>query len=229
MESFKFSKENPSPAIPFYGPLFYRTFKEAEFLRDTENVLTILSKSHELRLNMKKVEPGKLYKVDGFYIFKKPLLVKKSGANVKVEGHEFTHNRLMGFTAAYVYENRHLFPEIDASEPKELGLSWNHTDDDKSKLYLSAISGSEHFLDQFEYWPLICALRKYQLKKLPLHLVIKAAKIKNDNGVTMAELLKQNYKGARAIWSQFPKTTQTDLITLLAEAPPELKSLFLDV
>lgn len=135
----------------------------------------------------------------------------------------------MGFTAAYAYENRHLFSEMDASEPKELGLSWDHTDDDKCKLYLSAISGSEHFLDQFEYWPLICALRKYQLNKLPLPLVIKAAKIKNDNGVTMAELLKQNYKAARAIWSQFPKTAHTDLVGLLAESPTELKTLFLDV
>lgn len=71
METFKFSKEKPASSIPFYGPQFYKIFKDAEFLRETENVVTILSKSHELRINMKNVVPGKLYKMDGFYVYMK--------------------------------------------------------------------------------------------------------------------------------------------------------------
>lgn len=142
-----------------------------------------------------------------------------------MEDYEFTYNRLVGLTASYVYENRKKFPNINCSEAKLLGLVWDQNNDDKCKLYLSAVSGTEHFIDQFSFWPLLCGMRKYQLKKLPIELVLKMGKIKNAEGQTMAKVLKSNLVSAKRIWLMFPETSLRDLQTLI-DNTPEFKKLY---
>lgn len=154
-----------------------------------------------------------------------PLLIKKTGKNIKVEDFEFTYNRLVGLAAGFAYENRRRFPTIEASEAKALGLVWDNGNDDKCKLYLSAVSGTEHLIDQFSFWPLLCGLRKFQLKKMPIELVLKMGNIKNGEGVTMAKVLKQHMITAKRIWLMFPGTSLRDIQTLIDESP-ELKKLF---
>ncbi|KAJ0175015.1 hypothetical protein K1T71_009156 [Dendrolimus kikuchii] len=229
MENFTFSSSSNSqePKETFYGPQFYTVYKEAEFLRSSENVEMILSKAYELRKKLNEIEPGKLLKIDGMMLERNtPLLVKKTAMGVPIEDYEFSVNRLTGLTAAYVYENRHRFPKIESSEAKALGLTWNSEVMTQCKLYLSAVTGTEHFIDQFSFWPLICALRKLQLKKIPIQLVIKNAKIKNSKGETMARLLMQSKDQAVLIWNQFPNTTPNDLPTMLSTAPPQLRKFF---
>ncbi|KAF9419852.1 hypothetical protein HW555_003685 [Spodoptera exigua] len=48
--------------------------------------------------------------------------IKKTGPKVKVEDYEITFNRLMGLTAAYVFENRWKFPNIRSSQPEATGF-----------------------------------------------------------------------------------------------------------
>lgn len=166
--------------------------------------------------------------IEGQYISisSTPLLVKNtSGANIPVEDNEFTFNRLTGLVAAYAYEHRGRFPAIISSEAACLGLVWNNNDKTGCQLYLSAVSGTEHF-PQFTFFPLICAIRKFLLKKITLPLVLKIAKIKNDNGIHMAAVMMDNYGLANKLWARFPGPSNTDLRTTLALAPQELKKVF---
>lgn len=153
------------------------------------------------------------------------MLIKKTAKNIKVEDYEFTYNRLVGLAAGYAYENRKRFPNIQSSEAKVLGLVWDQNNDDKCKLYLSAVSGTEHLIDQFSFWPLLCGLRKYQLKKLPVELVVKMGNIKNADGETMAKVMKSNLVTAKRIWLMFAGTSLRDLQTLIDDSP-ELRKLF---
>jgi hypothetical protein len=154
------------------------------------------------------------------------LLVKStSGPNVPVESFEFTYNRLAGLTAAYAYDNRNRFPTLNISDAAALGLVWDHEDATKCRLYLSAVSGTEHF-EQFSFLPLLCALRKLQIKKMDLKSVIKIAKIKNSEGETKATVLKKNYALVTTLWKQFKGSNDNDLKNLFILAPPELKTLF---
>ncbi|XP_028169560.1 uncharacterized protein LOC114359380 isoform X1 [Ostrinia furnacalis] len=227
MKKFEFS-DKKKETTKFIGSTFYAVYREAEFLRSSENIEKILARGHELRLSLKTVEPGESVMVDKMYLEKNtPLLVKNtSGANIPVEDYEFTYNRLTGLVAAYAFENHLRFPAIVASEAAALGLVWNNEDLIGCQLYLSAVSGTEHF-PQFTFFPLVCALRKLLLKKITLPLVLKIAKIKNTDGVTMAAVLMQNYAAVtNDLWTRFPGSPNTDLRTLLATAPQELMKVF---
>nr|CAB3507667.1 unnamed protein product [Spodoptera littoralis] len=187
-----------------------------------------LARGYELRQKLKSIKPGSVLLVDGMNIeHTTPLLIKKTGPKIKVEDYEITYNRLMGLTAAYVFENRKKFLKIQSSEPEELGLVWDQNDHDKSKLYLSAVSGTEHMIQCFSFWPLICGLRKFQLKKLPVELVIKMGNIKDAEGVTMAKMLKSRMVAAKLIWTMFPGASLQELDTLLNDTR-EFKGLFQD-
>ncbi|CAK1580851.1 unnamed protein product [Parnassius mnemosyne] len=228
MEKFEFSSTSSGPRIPkdpFSGHIFYNVYKEAEFLRHSDNIETILAKGYELRQKLKNVLPGQQVMIDGIWLEKNtPLLVKKTGPNVEVENFEFTANRLSGLVAAYAFENRKRFPIVTSSEALALGLKWDNTNTEKCKLYLSAVSGTEHFYDQFTYWPLICALRKLQMKKITLEPVIKIAKIKNKDGVRMAKDLMNNRAMVYRLWLHFPGASNVDLKCLLQTAPVQLKN-----
>lgn len=211
----------------FCGPNFYVVYKDAEFLRNSNNVEIILSKAYELRKKLNMISPGNLLKIDGMDLANNtPLLVKRTGNNVRIEDFEFSVNRLTGLTAAYVFENRHRFPKIESSEANALGLKWTNEVVQQSRLYLAAVTGTEHFIEQFSFLPLICSLRKFQLNKMPLALVVKNAKIKNEHGQTMAKLLMKSQAEAVLLWSKFPDTKPNDWQMMLTTAPPELKKLF---
>lgn len=233
MEKFTFTSESTSskkdkPQHTFNGPNFYHAYKDSEFLRIDTNIETLLERGYELRQKLKSIQDGEMLLVDGMNLERNsPLLIKKTGPKTKVEDYEFTYNRLMGLTAAYVFENRQKFPRIRSSEPQGLGLVWDQNDYDKCKLYLSAVSGTEYMIHCFSFWPLICGLRKFQVKNLPAELVIKMGNIKNAKGVTMAKVLKSKMPSAKVMWMMFPEANTKELETLINDKP-EFKCLFQD-
>ncbi|XP_014359270.2 uncharacterized protein LOC106711467 [Papilio machaon] len=230
METFKFSstsKPTQRDFDHFSGRIFYGVYKDAEFLRHSNNIETILSKGYELRHKLKTVAPGQVVMIDGVELEKNtPLLVKRTGDKVNIENYEFTINRLTGLVAAYTFDNRKRFPAVQSSEALALGLKWDNGNTKNCKLYLSAVSGTEHFYDQFEYWPLICALRKLQKKKITPELVIKIAKIKNNNNVTLGKDLMNNRATLFQLWMYFPDASLTELSELLKTVPGDLQKCF---
>ncbi|XP_023935293.1 uncharacterized protein LOC112043868 [Bicyclus anynana] len=226
-KKFEFSvQQEPSEPV-FLGNIFYSKYKKALFLQDKENVQQILRQGHELRIMLKELEPGQTVAVSSMMITEEcPLLVKKTEPNVPVDCFYFTANRLSGLVAAYAFDNRDLFPDLESPEANALGLKWDNKDENKCRLYLAAVSGSEHFESQFAYWPLICALRKFQLKKITVDPVLKMAKIKNCSGSRMAHALMQNSSFVRDLWCLFPNSSPADIKLVLSSAPPKMKSLF---
>ncbi|XP_026326083.1 uncharacterized protein LOC113234804 isoform X2 [Hyposmocoma kahamanoa] len=218
MERFSFnSGDNDSASAKpytFRGKDFYRTYKDSEFLLNKQNLDNILANSFNLKNKLKQMEPGATLKLNGFKIRGEPLIVKNAEKNAVVGELEFTYYRLCGLVAAYVFDERHRFPTINSSEANVLGLTWNNKDEEKCRMYLSAVSGSQDHYDQFSFWPLICSLRKLHLKKTKLKSVLIFAKIKNDEGKTMAELFKHNYEKAECLWTLFPNATLKELIEL---------------
>lgn len=148
------------------------------------------------------------------FCYSEPLIIKNAEKNAVVGELEFTYYRLCGLVAAYVFDERHRFPTINSSEANVLGLTWHNKDEEMCRMYLSAVSGSQDHYDQFSFWPLICSLRKLHLKKTKLKSVLIFAKIKNDEGKTMAELFKHNYEKAECLWTLFPNATLKELIEL---------------
>ncbi|KAM3965440.1 LOW QUALITY PROTEIN: uncharacterized protein ACR2FA_000274 [Aphomia sociella] len=224
VSKFKFS---PRPEIViFNGNQFYNTYKDSEFLHSSVNIECILHQGYELRKSLKNIKPGELIDLKGMWLAPNtPLLIKNTGPRVEVGDLEFTQNRLKGLTAAFVYDNRHKFPNIKAEEAIILRLTWDNENAEKCKLYLSAVTGAEHF-EQFSYWPLICALRKLQLKKIDEKTVMKIAK-KNSNGIPMAALLKQNYEEVKRLWKYFPEAPDFETSVGLTVMSTELIDLFL--
>lgn len=145
-----------------------------------------------------------------------------------VENFEFTANRLNGLVAAYAFENRLRFPILNSSEASALGLKWDNENEIKCRLFLSSVSGTEHFYDQFRYYPLLCALRKLQLNKITLEPVIKIAKIKNTQGERMAKELMRNHLEVHQLLGHFPGALPFKLNKQLCTAPPELKKFFFE-
>lgn len=156
-------------------------------------------------------------------------MVLKTGPNVAVENFEFTANRLTGLVAAYAFDNRSKFPALQATEAIALGLIWDNGDKKKCQLYLSAVSGTEHFHKQFKFWPLVCGLRKLQLKKITVEPIIKMANIKNSDGVRMATQFMRNLSMVKALWVQFPGTSISELQKIMDSLPAELKKVFFNV
>lgn len=227
MENFEFSSEPKTPpATTFNGPQFYDVYKDADFLRIDANVEKLLGRGYELRKKLSTVPAGHTIVLEGMHLERNtPLLIKKTAKNIKVEDFEFTYNRLVSLAAGFALENRQRFPNLVSEEAKVLGLQWDHNNEEKCRLYLSAVSGTEHLIDKFSFWPLLCGLRKYQLKKLPVELVVKMGNIKNSEGLTMAKLLKKHLVTAKRVWLMFPGTSLRDFQTLLDESP-ELRKLF---
>ncbi|XP_053611284.1 uncharacterized protein LOC128675728 [Plodia interpunctella] len=210
----------------FSGYDFYNVYKDAEFLHVGANIEWFLSQGYKLRQLMKTVEPGKSKVLTGLWLAKNsPLIVKRTGQKVPVENFEFTQNRLTGLVAGYVFENRLKFPKIESEEAKLLGLKWDNEDVDTCKLYLSAVTGTEHFDHLFSYWPLVCALRKLQLKKIDENSVIKIAKKKNRHGDRMAFMLKTNYEEAMQLWLKFPGASPLEA-SMAIIASEKLKEVF---
>ncbi|CAG9565923.1 unnamed protein product [Danaus chrysippus] len=226
MKKFEFSSRNNESEV-FSGRDFYNVYKDAEFLRHSENVEAILAKGYELRNMLKQVKPGELVALNGMMLERNtPLFVKKTGPNISVENYEFTANRLSGLAAAYAFENRYRFPILTSTEAQLLGLAWDNGNMQKCKLYLSAVSGTEHFYDQFQFWPLVCALRKLHKNKMPKEPIIKMAKIKNPCGTRMVQDMMNNFSVVKKQWTRFPSGTTHELVQLLALCPQELKVLF---
>ncbi|KAJ8714688.1 hypothetical protein PYW07_002913 [Mythimna separata] len=227
MENFEFSSKHDTPRkTTFNGSQFFSVYKDAEFLRIDANVEKLLAQGYELRKKLDTVDAGKTIIVEGMNLERNtPLLIKKTVTNTPVEDYEFTFNRLMALAAGYAYENRKKFPNIQYSDAQVLGLVWDQNNNDKCKLYLSAVSGTEYMIDQFSFWPFLCGLRKFQLKKMPIKLVVKMGKIKNSEGETMASVMKQNLVTAKRIWLMFTGTSLRDLQTLIDDTP-ELKKLY---
>lgn len=149
------------------------------------------------------------------------LLVKKTGPNVEIKKHEFTANRLSGLVAAYAFCNRLAFDNINSSEAECLGLKWDKENPTACRIYLSAVSGTEHFYEQFSYWPLICAVRKLQLKKITIEPVLKMAKIKNPQGVCMAKEFVKNVEEMRQIWREyFTESPVNELLPFIMSTSP---------
>ncbi|CAH2087589.1 unnamed protein product [Euphydryas editha] len=227
MKKFEFSSDRVVRDQIFSGQMFYNVYKDAEFLRHSDNIETILAKGYQLRKTLKETKPGQLVAVEGMFLEKNtPLLIRKTGPGVEIENFEFTSNRLNGLVAAYAFENRLRFPILQSSEATTLGLTWDNENENKCRLYLAAVSGTEHFYEQFRYYPLLCALRKLQLNKITLELVIKIARIKNTQGERMARELMRNLTDVKELWQLFPGTTVSNLKTQLQTAPPELKRIF---
>lgn len=228
MEKFQFTVEHKSPSTTvFNGPVFYNVYKDADFLRVDANIESILSSGYLLRQKVNSVPIGHSILIEGMHLERNtPLIVKRAGEGVTVEDFEFTYNRLAGLVAAYTFENRNRFPVIESSEAKFLGLVWDNGNEEKCRLYLSAVSGTDNMIDQFSFFPLLCGIRKYQLNKMPLNLVIGMGNIKNNTGITMAKLLMQNMIKAKRIWLMFPNTTVRDLETIIM-GTPKLKKIFL--
>ncbi|XP_045776113.1 uncharacterized protein LOC123874654 [Maniola jurtina] len=230
MKKFEFSSTSNDEEPIFCGAIFYSVYKQAEFLRQSDNIETILSKGYELRKMLKEVAPGQRVAVSGMVLAKDtPLIVVKTGPNMVVQSYEFTANRLTGLVAAYAFDNRSKFPDLKSSEALALGLTWDNGDVKKCKLYLSAVSGAEHFDKQFQFWPLVCGLRKLQLKKITIEPIIKMAKIKNQNGVRMANQLMKNLAIVKELWSYFPETSNADFKKQMECLPLELKKIFFNM
>lgn len=138
---------------------------------------------------------------------------------------EFTANRLTGLTAAYAYENRSRYPKLSATEALSLGIEWDNQDPIISRLYLASVSGTEHFYDQFSFWPLICALKKLELKRITLEPVLKIAKKKNHKSVRLCQDMTSHWETACNLWSQFTES-KTNLKNTLHTFPRELRDLF---
>ncbi|XP_049871723.1 uncharacterized protein LOC126370735 [Pectinophora gossypiella] len=232
MKKFEFSSVPQAQAHPtatFTGSAFYSIYKEAEFLRNSANIETILSRGYQLRQRLKKETPGEVIKVEGMNLEKNtPLLIRKTGNGVIVEDFEFTFNRLAGLVAAYAFDNRHRFPIIKSSEAITLGLTWDNGNEAKCRLYLSAVSGTEHFYDQFSFWPLVCAIKKIQLHKIPPPILVNVATTKNNHGVILAKDFMKNIAVVKKLWMYFPGCSLTDLDSLIASVPPQMKRLFFD-
>ncbi|OWR43543.1 hypothetical protein KGM_209558 [Danaus plexippus plexippus] len=227
MKKFEFSSRNNEVSEVFSGRIFYNVYKDAEFLRHSENVETILAKGYELRNMLKQVKPGEIVALNGMMLERNtPLLVKKTGPNIVVENYEFTANRLSGLVAAYAFEYRHRFPNLTSTEAQLLGLTWDNGNMQKCRLYLSAVSGTEHFYDQFQFWPLVCALRKLHKNKITKEPIIKMAKIKNPSGIRMVQDMMDNFSEVQKQWMAFPSGSVQDLVKILELSPPELKVLF---
>ncbi|XP_072938079.1 uncharacterized protein [Epargyreus clarus] len=225
MKKFEFSGTERSTPTIFSGQVFYDAYKGSEFLRHYDHIESLLSKGYELRNMLKDVEPGERVIMTGFWLNKNtPLLVLKTVPFVAVENHEFTANRLTGLVAAYAFDNRHKFPTMKSSDAVDLGLTWDNSNSNKCRLYLSAVSGTEHFYSQFLYWPLVCALRKLYLKKITLKPVIKMAKIKNKDGIRMGHEMMSNFAAVIILWRHFPGATDEELKTALKNLPAELKN-----
>ncbi|CAK1542063.1 unnamed protein product [Leptosia nina] len=225
MKRFAFA-ESKEP--PFCGKLFYEMFKNAEFLQEEKNVVTILSKGYQLRQALKGVRPGETVCMQGMWINKRNrqlLLVKKGGPNVAIKNNEFTANRLTGMTAAFVYENRLKYPNLVAAEAELLGIRWDSQDPIFSNLYLATVSGTEHFYEQFCFWPLVAALKKFQMKKITLEPIVKVARIKNSAGVRYGEEMLRNITVAEVLWSHF-SVGKYNFKKMLRSLPSELKVMF---
>lgn len=68
---FEFS----STAVPtFTGFAFYSTYKDADFLRHDDHIVTILSKGHQLRQKLKELPPGGRMILEGMYVSRKYVL-----------------------------------------------------------------------------------------------------------------------------------------------------------
>lgn len=70
MKKFEFSSKTDSEIPIFNGDVFYSAYKYADFLRQSENIETILSKGYELRKMLKEVEPGQRITVSGMMLEK---------------------------------------------------------------------------------------------------------------------------------------------------------------
>ncbi|XP_050350333.1 uncharacterized protein LOC126773425 [Nymphalis io] len=225
MHKFQFSSKRVEPYQIFSGQVFYAVYKNADFLRHSENIDAILVKGFELRSSLKDIAPGKVVKIDGMVLEEnRPLLLKKTGPEVVIENFEFTYNRLSGLVAAYAFDNRSKFPSLASSEAIALGLTWNNKNKMICRLFLSSVTGSEHFYEQFGYYPLLCALRKLQLKKITLEPVVKMAKKKSPQNVQMGKEFMKNLPEVTKIWHYFPGAKAQDLNSLLESAPPILKN-----
>ncbi|XP_059062226.1 uncharacterized protein LOC131855031 [Achroia grisella] len=224
---FKFSDRTEKSQ--FSGIEFYNLYKDAEFLQSSENIHRILQQGYELRNLLRKKEPGELVDLGMWLARNSPLLVKKTGKGVELGDFEFTQNRLKGLVAAFVYENRQKFPNIKAEEATQLGLTWDNEDAEKCKFYLSTVAGAEHFEDQFSYWPLLCALRKLEIKKVNNDTVIKIAKKKNTNGNRMSDILGQNYEEVQRLWKFFPDAPDFKTSINQMAMPTELIAVFVKV
>ncbi|XP_039747991.1 uncharacterized protein LOC120625119 [Pararge aegeria] len=227
MKKFSFSTKKNDQFTIFDGNLFYDIYKDSHFLRESDNIVTILTKGHELRSMLKQVKLGESVAVSGMVLADKtPLLVKKTGPNVAVEPFEFTANRLSGLVASYAFDNRSKFPDLTSTEAATLGLMWDNKDEIKSRLFLSAVSGTEQFGKQFHFWPLVCGLRKLQLKKITIEPVMKMSKIKNPEGLPMATQFMRNLATVRTLWSYFPGSSKTDIELQLECLPSDMKKVF---
>lgn len=71
MKKFEFSSNHVVPEQIFSGKLFYNVYKDAEFLRHSDNIETILAKGYQLRKTLKETMPGELVKVDGMFLERK--------------------------------------------------------------------------------------------------------------------------------------------------------------
>ncbi|XP_045501425.1 uncharacterized protein LOC123698717 [Colias croceus] len=219
----KFEFVSKSDVSSFNGKVFYEIYKHAQFLKENDNVKTILNKSYQLRQMLKDVAPGEKVMVKNMWLTKElPLLVKKSGPNICIGCQDFTTNRVTGLAAAYAFDQRHRFPELLVSEALMLGLQWNSKCVKTARLYLSAVSGTEHFYDQFYFWPFLCALKKLEIKKITLQIVVKIAKVKNNSGVPMGRDMMEHLQTAKCLWTQF-KVNETNFTTMLRFLPTELK------
>ncbi|CAB3244819.1 unnamed protein product [Arctia plantaginis] len=227
MEAFGFTQAERNAAnTVFNGSVFYTVYKDADFLRIDANIENLLTRGYEVRQKMKTIPVGDSLVIQGMKLERNtPLIIKRGGRGVTVEDFEFTYNRLQGLVAAFAYENRHRFPVLEASEPKSLGLVWDNENEEKCKLYLSAISGTDSMIDQFSFFPFICGLRKFQLKKIPLELVVGMGYVKNNEGLTMARLLNKNLVMAKRIWLMFPGSSLREMETLV-NTTPHIKKLF---
>ncbi|XP_047505775.1 uncharacterized protein LOC125050175 [Pieris napi] len=225
MKKFAFQSSSDSH---FSGSMFFEIYKNADFLCHNKNVETILSKGYQLRQALKDISPGEKVTMQDMWLTSVkdiPLLVIKGGPNVIVKHYEFTANRLTGLTAAYANDNRSQFPQLQATEAQALGLKWDNKCPVVSKLYLASVSGTEHFYEQFSFWPLVCALKKLQLKKITLDPVVKMAKIKNRDGIRLCQDMMGHWEATCSLWSQFTEAT-TDFKKTFKTFPRELKQLF---
>ncbi|CAG4935692.1 unnamed protein product [Colias eurytheme] len=223
MKKFEFVSKTKSDVSSFNGKVFYEIYKYALFLKENDNVETILNKSYQLRQMLKDVAPGEKVMVKNMWLTAEiPLLVKKSGPNIGIGCQDFTTNRVTGLAAAYAFDQRRRFPQLLASEALMLGLQWNNKCVKTARLYLAAVSGTEHFYDQFSFWPFLCALKKLEIEKITLQIVVKIAKVKNNRGVPMGRDMMEHLQLAKCLWTQF-KFYETNFNTMLSSLPKELK------
>lgn len=60
-----------APVPTFTGFAFYNAYKDADFLRHDDHIVTILTKGHQLRQRLRDLVPGSTLIVDGMYISRK--------------------------------------------------------------------------------------------------------------------------------------------------------------